>query len=391
MPRESTPRTIERAWVEVDLSALLRNARAIAAHTQKPLIPMVKADAYGLGAVAVAHALERLEPLAYGVSSLYEAEELRAAGIQRPILLFTPSLPAGASAWQPDDLARSIAARVTPTFGDAAQIVAWATATGNAPWHLAIDTGMHRAGVNHDAAGAVLAAAAAHPPEGVFTHFHSAELDDGSMEQQEARFRAVLATLPRRPRYVHAENSAGAVRRSPSEWDVVRPGVFLYGVGSWRGSGASEREVAAWHTDSTQRSGLTPAPVAALRARLLEIRSVAPGEGVSYDATWRAGRPSRVATVACGYADGLRRHLGNRAHAIVRERRVPIVGVVTMDMAMLDVTDVAAEVGDVATFLGRSETDTLTVEDVAEAGGISPYELLTGLRQRLPRLYKGVV
>ena len=406
MPRESTPRTIERAWVEVDLSALLRNARAVAAHTQKPIIPMVKADAYGLGAVAVTHALEKLEPLAYGVSSLYEAEELRAAGIMRPIILFTPSLPAGAGTgtaeWPTDDLKRLIAARVTPTFGDAAQIRAWGAATMNAPWHLAVDTGMHRAGVNFDAAAAgasagstaldaVLAAAAEHPPEGVFTHFHSAELDDGSMEQQEERFRAVLARLPNRPKLVHAENSAGAVRRSPSEWDAVRPGVFLYGVGSWRGAPAGGKEVAAWHTDSNQRTGLSPAPVASLRARILEIRSVHSGEGVSYDATWRAGRVSRIATVACGYADGLRRHLGNRAHAIVRERRVPIVGVVTMDMAMLDVTDIAADVGDVATFLGRSETDTLTVEDVAEAGGISPYELLTGLRQRLPRLYKGAV
>ncbi|MFN0099154.1 MAG: alanine racemase [Gemmatimonadaceae bacterium] len=403
MPRESTPRTIERAWVEVDLSALLRNARAVAAHTQKPIIPMVKADAYGLGAVAVTHALETLEPLAYGVSSLSEAEELRSAGIMRPIILFTPSLPAGTVAWPADDLKRLIAARVTPTFGDAAQIRAWGASTKNAAWHLAVDTGMHRAGVNFDAGAAsgtttesaaldaVLTAAAEHPPEGVFTHFHSAELDNGSMEQQEERFRAVLSRLPQRPTCVHAENSAGAVRRSPSEWDAVRPGVFLYGVGSWRGAPAGGKEVAAWHTDSNQRTGLSPAPVASLRARILEIRTVQPGEGVSYDVTWRAGRASRIATVACGYADGLRRQLGNRAHAIVRERRVPIVGVVTMDMAMLDVTDIGAELGDVATFLGRSETDTLTVEDVAEAGGISPYELLTGLRQRLPRLYKGAI
>lgn len=355
----------QRAWVQVDLAALVRNARALAAHARTPLIPMVKADAYGLGAVAAAHALEPLGPLAFGVSSIQEGEELRAAGIVRPIILFTQAT-AG-------DFERLRWAAMTPTIGSRQHLEAW-IALGGGAWHLAIDTGMHRAGVNHDALDGMLDLIAAHPPEGAFTHFHSAELDDGSMEQQEARFHAAIARLPERPRVLHAENSAGIVRRSPSAWDAVRPGVFLYGVSSW---------------PTAAGEGLRPEPVASLCARILELRDVAPGEGVSYDATWRATRHARIATVACGYADGLRRHLGNRAHALVHGQRAPIRGVVTMDMAMVDVTEIACEVGDIVTFLGRDGAETITVEMAAELGGLSPYELLVGLKLRLPRVHIG--
>lgn len=349
-----------RAWVEVDLGALLRNARALASHARVPLVPMVKADAYGLGAVPVARALEAVAPFGYGVSSILEGEELRAAGIARSILLFTPALPG--------DFARLRAARITPTLGEASVIAAWA-ASGGGAWHLAVDTGMHRAGVNHDVIDAALAAAAACGPEGAFTHLHSSEMDDGSMEVQEARFRTVVARLAERPRFLHVENSGGIVRRSPSAWDLVRPGVFLYGVGSG------------------PKAARQPEPVASLRARILEVRTIARGETVSYGATWRAERVTKLATVACGYADGLRRHLGNRAHALVRGRPAPIAGVVTMDMAMLDITDSGGEVGDVATLLGRDGDALLTAEQVAAAGGLSPYELLVGLKLRLPRFH----
>ena len=360
MPPESSPAAEPRAWVEVDLPALVRNAEALARHARVPLIPMVKADAYGLGAVAAVRALERLGPLAYGVSSIPEGVELRAAGIRRPILCFTPVTVA--------DLPALRAAGMTPTLSTAETIAAWAAEGGE--WHLAIDTGMHRAGANWDALGALTDVLAQHRPAGAFTHFHSAEADDGSLERQEERFRAALARLPERPRLVHAENSAAIVRRGPSAWDAVRPGVFLYGVGS--GAGAA----------------LQPEPVAHLHARVLELREVAAGESVSYGATWRARGQRRIATVACGYADGLRRALGNVAHALIRGNLVPIAGVVTMDMAMLDVTAVPCEVGDVVTFLGRSGDAVLTAEAVAGAAALSPYEVLTGLRLRLPRLHR---
>ena len=362
MPSESTLGQDARAWIDVDLGALVRNAKAVARQTQVPLLPMVKADAYGLGAVAVARALEQVDPFAYGVATITEGEELRAAGIVRPVLLFTPA--------RPTDLPRLRAARMTPSLATAAGIETWA-AEGGGAWHLAIDTGMHRAGIRWDALDPILDAVRRHPPEGAFTHFHSSELDDGSLERQDERFREAIARLPARPRLLHADNSAAIVRRAPSPWDLVRPGIFLYGVGSG------------------VRAMLQPESVVGLRARILEVRVVRSGEGVSYDATWRAERPSRIATVACGYADGLRRQLGNTAVALVVGTRVPIAGVVTMDMTMLDITDTTADVGDVVAFLGAQAGDELTVEELARLGGCSPYELLTGLRQRLPRFYSG--
>ena len=362
MPTESSPMADARAWVEVDLGALVRNAQALMRHARAPLVPMVKADAYGLGAVEVVRALERLDPMAYGVSSTTEGEELRAAGIARPIILFTPSLPA--------DQPRIRAAGLTPTLSTREGIESWLGLGGGA-WHLSIDTGMHRAGAAWDALDTLLDALRRCPPEGAFTHFHSAELDDHTMREQEERFRTAIARLPQRPRWLHAENSPGIVRHSPSPWDLVRPGVFLYGVGS--GPGAA----------------LQPEPVVHLRARVLELRAVAPGESVGYDATWRAGRPSRIATVACGYADGLRRNLGNVGSGLVRGARVPIAGVVSMDMAMLDVTGIDCGIGEVVTFLGTSGDACLTAEEVAAAGRLSPYELLTGLQLRLPRHYLG--
>ncbi len=366
MKRESSPAADARAWVEVDLGALVRNARAVAAHAGKPLIPMVKADAYGLGALPVVRALESLAPLAYGVSSLPEAEELRRAGITRQIIHFTPS-PLD---WT--DAEEMLAHRITPSLARREDIIAWGELGSDLGWHLAIDTGMHRAGADQAAIAELRDALLAHPPSGAFTHFHSAESDDGSMEAQERLFRAAVAALPARPQLLHTENSAAIARHSPSPWDCVRPGIFLYGVGGGR------------------TAALQPEPVVALRARILEVRDVAAGESVSYGATWRTKGKARIATVACGYADGLRRQVGNAGVGLLQGQRVPIVGVVTMDMAMLDVSAIPCAVGDVITFLGRDGGELLTVEAVAAMAALSPYELLTGLKLRLPRTYLGI-
>jgi alanine racemase len=351
---------MNRAWIEIDLGALQRNAAEMARRAAVPLLPMVKADAYGLGAVPVTRALEPLAPWAYGVATVGEGAELRQAGIDRSILIFTPLLG--------DELASVRAHRLVPTLGSAPMIRQWVE-SGSGRWHLAIDTGMNRAGVQWDRIAEVSEMVRRHPPEGAFTHFHSADANDGSVEMQERRFEAAVRALPVRPVHLHAENSPSLERRTPSPWTLARPGVFLYGVGG--GAGASVR----------------PEPVAHLRARVVEIRDVADGETVSYSATWRAAGPRRIATVAAGYADGVRRSLSNRGVALVRGCRVPIAGLVTMDMTMLDVTDVACEIGDAATFLGRDGATLLDISDVAERAGLSPYEMLVGLRLRAPRIY----
>jgi alanine racemase len=349
-----------RAWIEIDLGALQRNAAEMARRAAVPLLPMVKADAYGLGAVPVARALDTLQPWAFGVATVPEGAELRRAGIDRPVLVFTPLLA--------DEFGSVRAHNLVPTLGSAAQIRQWVE-SGGGRWHLAIDTGMNRAGVPWDRIGEVSELVRSHPPEGAFTHFHSADADDGSVAVQERRFESVLKALPVRPLHLHAENSPSLERRGPSPWTLARPGVFLYGVGG--GAGAS----------------LRPEPVAHLRARVVEVREVAAGETVSYSATWRAAEPCRIATVAAGYADGVRRSLSNRGVALVRGCRAPIAGLVTMDMTMLDVTGTSCEVGDTATFLGRDGEALLDISDVAASAGLSPYEMLVGLRLRAKRIY----
>lgn len=347
----------------MDLGALVRNATTLARRAGAPLLPMVKADAYGLGVVPVARALARpearLDVWGFGVATVAEGAELRAAGLRQPVVVFTPLLA--------EELPRVRAEGLTPALHRPADIVAWAGS--GLPWHLSVDTGMSRAGVRWDDVAALHDVLRAHPPEGVFTHFHSADVGDDSRHVQERRFHDVLAALPARPRLVHAENSAALERRTPSPWDLVRPGVFLYGV----------------DTDADA----AVAPVAAMRARVVDVRALCAGETVSYAATYHAVGTRRIATLAVGYADGYRRALSNRGTVLLHGRAAPVAGLVTMDMTMLDVTDVPCAVGDVATLLGRDGDAELTVREVARTADLSPYELLTGLRARLPRHYHG--
>jgi alanine racemase len=354
--------SLARAGVEIDLGALQRNGAALARRAGVPLLPMIKADAYGLGAEAVYRALESLEPWGYGVATVDEGEELRELGAARPVLVFTPLLDR--------ELTRARSARLTPTLGFPNEIEAWRRAGGGA-WHLSIDTGMSRAGIPWREVQQIRHLLQLVPPEGAFTHFHSAELDDGTLAEQEKLFRAAISALPSRPRLLHADNSAAIARKGRSEWDLVRPGIFLYGVGSGRSA------------------ALQPEPVVHLRAPIVEIRNLEAGDSVSYGATLRVERAARIATLAVGYADGYPRSLSKSGSVLVGGTLAPIAGMVTMDMTMIDVTTVRCEVGDIATLIGRAGDTVLTVERVADDAGMSPYELLTGLRSRVARSYIG--
>ena len=351
-----------RAWVDIDLAAVVANARTVAAAAGVRLMPMVKANGYGLGAVAVAGALEAVDPWGFGVATAEEGAALRTAGCRRPILVATPFVPAGK-----DEL---LAADLRPSIGDLDGLRAW-LATGDRPFHLEIDTGMSRAGIRWDDAPALQAVATElgkRPGwEGIFTHFHTAETDAGSVACQWERFEAALAALPRRPPLVHAANSAAALRGPAWSGDLVRPGIFLYGG---------------------EAGGAPPRPVASLRARVVAMRSVPAGTTVSYGATWRAERATTIATVAIGYADGWHRaaHVAGAPARMVElgGAPVPVVGRVTMDMTMI-VADRGASVGDVVTLFGGI----VSLDAQARAAGTISYELLTSLGARLPRRYTG--
>ncbi len=345
----------------VDLAAVRENYRLLARRAAVPLLPMVKADAYGLGAVEVARMLDAERPTAFGVASVEEGRELRGAGITSDIVVFTPVLPT--------DFAAAAQSRLTLCLANPEHIATWARA-GGGPWHLPIDTGMNRTGVDWrdtDKLRSVLGAGES--PAGVFTHFHSADTNPASITEQESRFAGIVAALPARPPLVHAENSAALLQRGASRYDCARPGIALYGVAV----GPAE-----W----------APRPVVTLASSVVAVRRVEAGDTVSYGATWRAGSERRIATVALGYADGYPRGAGNTGTAMVNGRRVLVVGLVTMDMTMCDVTDVPCEVGDRVTFIGGDAE--MSVSAVAACAVRSPYEVLTGLRARVRRTHVNV-
>jgi len=351
-----------RAWVDVDLSALVANARRVAAVSGSRLLPMIKANGYGLGAVEVARALESVEPWGFGVASVEEGEALRAAGINRPILVATPLIPQ----W----IQRYLALDLRPSIGDPETLRAW-TAQTERPFHVEVDSGMSRAGVrwNNGAAleqmGTILAAASGW--EGVFTHFLDAESDPKTTRVQWERFQQTLESLPRRPALVHAANSAAALQGTQYAANLVRPGIFLYGG---------------------MAGQATPQPVAALRARVIALRVVSAGDTVGYGGSWRADQNCLIATFAVGYADGFPRDGASDSQASQREievqgKLVPIVARVTMDMCMARVPDSVA-VGDVGTVYGGL----LSLDRQAHLAGTISYELLTRIGSRVPRRYR---
>jgi alanine racemase len=266
-----------------------------------------------------------------------------------------------------EDLDGAERSNLTPALATAATIKRWSET--RRPWHLDIETGMGRAGLRWDEVGTLGDLLAKYPPAGAFTHFHSAELANGTMEEQVSRFEAALACLPTRPKILHAENSAAIERCGKSPWSFARPGAFLYGI------------------NNIPNAEVRAEPVISLRARIVEMRSMRDGETVSYDGTWTAKGRRRIATVPVGYADGYRRILSNRGMGILRGQRVPVVGNITMDMTMFDVTEVPCETGDVITMIGADGNESVTVSEIGQLGQLSPYEVLTSLRSRLPRRY----
>ena len=367
-----------RAWVDVDVSALRANYRTLArsAGLAAAVIPMVKADGYGLGAERVARALEPLEPWGFGVAAVAEGLRLRAGGIERPIVVFTP-IPA-------EETEAAAQGNLTAAISDLNGLERWANAASRLgrelPFHVEIDTGMGRAGLDWRETPAWSAAAREIAGsllrwEGVYTHFHGADAADGAATlAQWERFRDALAQLPvsREDLMVHAANSAAALRWPEMAGDAIRPGIFLYG-------GVA--------VDPAVPDVPAPRPVASVRARIVLVRDVPPGSTVGYGATHVARGRERWATLAIGYGDGLPRALGNRGAALVRGARAPIVGRVSMDLTVVDVTQIAdARVGDVATLIGRDGDAEIRVEEVAAHAGTINYEVLTGLTARLPRV-----
>ncbi|HSJ06847.1 MAG TPA: alanine racemase [Longimicrobiales bacterium] len=364
-----------RAWAEIDLAALQHNFRAVreAVGPGPGIIPMVKADAYGVGAHRVVRALDPLDPWGFGVATADEGAALRDMGVQRPVIVFGPLAPQAVET--------AAAARVITTVSDIAALDRWAEAArrhGPLEFHVEIDTGMGRAGFDWREAPAWAPAVVERCSEmlrwtGVYTHFHGADSPDPTATAvQWERFRDALAQLPvsREDLLVHASNSAASMRWPGFAADAVRPGIYLYG-----GHVGPEADVPP------------PRPVVSVRSRLVLVRDVPPGSTVGYGATHVARGWERWGTLGIGYGDGLPRRLGNRGSGLVRGRRVPFVGRTSMDLTVVDISGVPdVDVGDVVTLIGKDGGAEIRVDDVAALAETISYEILTGLRPRLPRV-----
>lgn len=386
-------------WAEVNLSALAHNLRAIQRHVNRPppkagrrkVLAVVKGNAYGHGAVPVAKALEKAGADWFAVTCTAEGVELRESGIRRPILVLT--------GFWPGEEKRLLEYRLTPAITCCEQLglleraVARARLRGSAGrkcspfgFHLKIDTGMNRLGIPATDVDCFARALAECPHlrlEGTFTHFASSEVFTAEQtECQEKLFGCALERLRGlglNPGLVHMANSAALAAR-PSTWgDMVRPGAVLYGYHQFYDPPERKAEIEA---------KIPVKPALSLRARLISLRDVPVSQGVGYNARFVARRRSRIGVLAAGYADGLVRALGNRGRVIVRGRFAPLVGTISMDLSMVDVTEIEdARVGDVATIYGADGSAAQYASDVAHELGTVTSDLLCALGKRVPRFY----
>jgi alanine racemase len=362
-----------RAWIELNPSALRANFEAVRARVgaRTAIIPMVKADGYGLGAQWVVRQLEPLDPWGFGVATAAEGAALRQFGVRRPVIVFSPLTA--------DALRQAAEHSLIVSISDLASLERWAALAaerGPLDFHLEIDTGMGRAGMDWRETGVWGERVRAFCSErlrwrGVYTHFQAADAAErGATATQWERFRDALGQLPvsREDLMVHAANSAAATRWPEYAADAVRPGIFLYG-------------------GKTAPDAPTPDAVASVYARIVLLRTVPPGTTAGYGATYAARGPETWATIAIGYGDGWPRNLSNRGHALIRGQRARVIGRISMDMIVVDVTGLAGvKAGDIVTLIGRSGDEEITVDEVAAQAETISYEILTGLTPRLPRL-----
>ncbi len=360
----------------IDLAALAHNFRQLRARARPAdVLAVVKADAYGHGAVACSRVLAREGASFLGVALIEEGLELRRAGIRTPVLVL------GGSYGHRYDLL--VAEELTPLVfrpEHLQELAAAARALGRAPVaHLDLETGMGRIGVGVEDLPAFLDAAAAQGVsiEGLSTHFANADLRDPALTGvQLARFQAAAAILKAKgvtPRYLHLANSAATVSLPASHGTLVRPGVMLYG--------------ASPSDEFTHDAELLP--VLRWTTEITHLKDVAAGTSISYGWQWTASRPSRIATIPVGYADGFDRRL-SAAEVLVRGRRVPVAGTVCMDQLMLDVTDVPeAGVGDAVVLIGEQGGERVTADELARVAGTINYDIFCGIGPRVPRRFVG--
>ena len=361
--------------VEVNLTRLSENYAAIQARVgAAAVMPILKANAYGHGLVAVAQHLQTLNVPYLGVAFLEEGIMLRAAGIQTPILVM------GGIIGNQIPLFLQYGLTLTASSVEKLQQIEAAAAAlhTQALVHLKIDTGMERIGVHYYSAEPLLrqAAATTHcQVEGIYSHFANSDSQDRDYARlQLGRFEQVLAQaegVGLRPRYRHIANSGAILQLPESFLDIVRPGLLFYGV----------------YPDNHLPRSVNVTPALAWKSRVVYFKVVQPGHPVSYGSTWQADHPVRVVTVPVGYGDGYFRALSDKTEVIIRGRRYPVVGRICMDQMMVNIEWETAYNGDEVVLLGLADGASITANQLAEWAGTIPYEILTNINTRVPRVY----
>ena len=367
--------TFDSTKLMIDLDAIGHNIAAVKARVKAPVMAIIKADAYGHGAVELARYLDDSCAF-FGVSSILEALELRQAGIQKPILIlgYTPE-----SAF-PD----AIRQHIRPTifrYEDGLALSQAAQALGmTAQFHFAVDTGMSRIGFQVTQENADLCARIAALPfleaEGLFSHFATADCADLTRARhQAAQFAAFDRMLKDRGLVIplrHLDNSAGLMNFG-CEYEMVRSGIVTYGM---------------YPSDEVDPNLLDLRPALRWESRITHLKTLEPGREIGYGGTYTTTRPTRVATIPVGYADGYRRNLSGKFYVLIRGKKAPILGRICMDQMMVDVTEIPeAQQNDVVVLVGRSGEARITVEEIAAQGDSFNYEFVCGISRRVPRVY----
>jgi alanine racemase len=371
-----------RCWAEIDLDALRENLSWIRRRVGSGVrvLTVVKADAYGHGLRRIAAHLMEHGTDVFGVANLAEARAIRGLHESCPILMLGACLP--------DEVEDTIRDRVMPTLSSLEEADWFSSAAVRlgvtVQVQVKVDTGMGRLGMMAEDAARIIDQIRRLPGlrlEGIYTHFAVAEEDADYSAWQRQRFESLLAALRNQGLAipcVHGGNSAALLHEPGCHWDLVRPGLLVYGVappGSRRDNGAEVRPVR---------------PVMSLRCRVSFLKAVRPGDSLSYGRTFVAEGALRVATLTAGYGDGYPRAASNRAMVLVGGRRCRVLGRVTMDQTLVDVTAVdGVRVGDEGVLFGCQGAESITVNELAAWCGLVPWEILTGISYRVPRLYRG--
>ena len=366
----------DNTYVEIDLDAISANFDAIQKKAGVKVMAIVKADAYGHGAIQIARLLEEKCSF-FGVSSVAEALELRQAGLSKPILIlgYTPV----------ETFHLIIPQHIRPAifrFEDAEMLSKEAVRQGvSVPFHFAVDTGMSRLGFQATEESADLCAAIAKLPglyaEGLFSHFATADCADLTRAKAQADlFDAFDQMLRRRGVEIplrHLDNSAGLMNFT-NHYEMVRSGIVTYGM---------------YPSDEVSPDLLDLQPALQWRSRVTHIKVLEPGREISYGGTYVTTRKTRVATVPVGYADGYRRSLSGKFYVLIRGRRAPILGRVCMDQMMVDITDVPdVRIDDPVVLVGSDGNDVITMEQIAAAADSFNYEFVCGISRRVARRYR---